>query len=300
MKSFAVISALVASALATTTPAKDYFCTVTVTKFADKAKCDAGKAADGTADAATATAFTTAAQAANGKQVESGDYLYKVTACTQADGVTVEYAKKDAKDTALAGDDAKAAAKAVTAVHAVTFDTCTETGEKWTFVSEADAKYNDFQSSNLCRVDGIAIFSDDKCKTKLDDAAVAKTALATAKDHYNNKVMYKHTQEACKDDKVASCADGKITVTQYKPEAAEVKDGDGKVTTKAVAKCTEALTDPAPVVYEIGKCRTPGSQMKTAASTVKSYILNHDATKDNASFLKAGAAALLAFAATQF
>lgn len=112
--------------------------------------------------------------------------------------------------------------------------------------------------------------------------------------------MYKHTKEACKDDKVASCADGKITVTQYKPEAAEVKDGDGKVTTAAVKKCTEALTDPAPKVYELGVCRTPGTNMKSAAATVKSYILNHDATKDNASFLKAGAAALLAFAATQF
>lgn len=222
MNKFAAISALVATAMATTAP--DYFCTVKVTKYADKAKCDADK--DGAADEAAATAFTKAVQAAKTTQVEEGDYAYKVTACTKNDGVKVEYAKKADKGTALADDDEKAAVKAVKAVTPVTFGECTAAGLKYAFVSEADAKYAAFNGSNTCRVDKIHIFSDKDCKTEIKEAAKVKTALTAAQDFYDKSLLYKHQKSACTgtDDKVAECKDGKITVTEYENAAAAVAE----------------------------------------------------------------------------
>lgn len=67
MNKLAVISLCAASAMATATP-KDYFCTVKVAKYDDKATCEADTdGTKGTDDAEGAAAFTKAAQAANAK-----------------------------------------------------------------------------------------------------------------------------------------------------------------------------------------------------------------------------------------
>ena len=107
--------------------------------------------------------------------------------------------------------------------------------------------------------------------------------------------MFNHQKEACDGtgDSVASCDPGKtITITKYEDAAA--KDGN----TPAIEKCTKAVTDPAPKVWTFDKCNAAGSNMKTAVTEVKAYKFEHDANLDKgASFLKAGAAALLAFGA---
>jgi hypothetical protein len=176
MNKFAVISLFAATAMAGT--AKDYFCTVKIAKYADKAKCEADT--DGTDDKENATKFTTAAQAAKAEQVEEGEYAYKVTKCDK-DGLEMEYAKKAAKDTALTdAQEIKDATAAVKAIAPTTFGECTDAGLKYTFVKEADAKYADFQASNTCRIDKIFIFSDKDCKTEIKDEAKVKTALETA------------------------------------------------------------------------------------------------------------------------
>ena len=210
----------------------------------------------------------------------------------------MEYAKKDAKDTALDdAEDVKAATAAVKAIAPTTFGECTDAGLKYTFVAEADAKYADFQAHNTCRLDKIFIFSDKECKNEIKDAKKTKTALKAAQDWFG-KLLMDHQKDACDGtgDKVATCDPGKtITVTEYEDKAA--KDGD----TPAIVKCTKAKTDPAPKVWTFDKCNAAESNIKTAVSDVKAYKFEHDTSLDQgASFLKAGAAALLAFAATQF
>lgn len=207
----------------------------------------------------------------------------------------MEYAKKDAKDTALAdANDIKAATAAVKAIAPTTFKTCTDAGLKYTFVSEADAKYADFQAHNTCRIDKIFIFSDKECKTEIKDAAKAKTALTTAKKWFGD-LLYTHQKEACdgSGDKVATCEPGKtITLTEYEDAAA--KNGD----TPAIEKCTNAKSNPA--VWTFDNCNAVGGKVGFV-SEVKAFKFEHDTSLDKgASFMKAGAAALLAFAATQF